>query len=182
MPLTQDDILTIKGIMEELLNPMNVKIEQMRTNIEAMQTNIEAIQTNIEAMTTNIEKTTVAVENIDVRVKRLRTQGRINEIMMRNSLMGVHDTLIPIPNQNGIVPMIEHPTNISQLSQGGSEQMAGGGSSWSTEKSLAFIMEYDEGYETENRGTFESSRRRRHRVASILGVTKAQINFCHFSF
>ena len=107
--------------------------------------------------------------------------------MQSNSQVSRNDALCEVPNKLGVLPSSEHvetPPNLCCLLVAGNEMLPEGATrnSWNKTKSLALLRFYGDPEETDNEDEYsQRSRNRRLRVATKLGITKAQMNFAQLS-
>ena len=87
---------------------------------------------------------------------------------------------VPLPD--GSFPVNECPPSILNLLVAENESLPNnkGTNIWNAEKSLDLIKEYDPGYEIDGDAS-NFSRKRRLKLAMLLGVTSTQLNIAQLS-
>lgn len=105
-------------------------------------------------------------------------------VLQHNASCGRDDPLLCFPPLPGQQP-VEYPPTIAHLIVAGNESLPNGTkNSWNKEKSAALLQSLDPGYHTEDDtdGEFSPrSRNRRLKVAKVLGITRAQLNFAQLT-
>ena len=137
------------------LNPIHEQLTKLQTDLETVKTDLSA----------------VAISNKVLLAK------------MENSTKGRTETLTHVPKPDGSEVSVEYLGCIEQLLVAGNEALPSGPrNTWNSEKSLALIREYDEGYATDGVGDEDKkSRRRRMVLAKHLGVSSSQLNLAQIN-
>ncbi|KAL6074718.1 hypothetical protein QOT17_004110 [Balamuthia mandrillaris] len=111
------------------------------------------------------------VNRLNTEVSTLNTGQKIMFAKQQNMTKGPYEPLEKVLNQEGALPPI-YPPSYSSLLVAGNERNAAG---WKAKQSLALIRFYDPEYESDEEAP-TTSRRRRVKLASCLGITPSQLN------
>ena len=120
------------------------------------------------------------IQMFDEKLKPLHIKSDILSAKLANSQLGRSDKLAKVPKSDGIEPAEPYPNNIMQLLVAGNEKLPDGNkNSWNKKSSRQLLMQYGEDPEaSDNDNEYsESSRYARLKVARVLGVSKAQLNY-----
>ena len=143
---------------------------------------IDAVKQAInDAIKPLVEKVDKVVEKVD---KIIPILGAL-EVKERNSSAGRDEPLEWPPNRETGTPYDpQEPININCLLVAGNEMLPNGQpNSWNRTKSKAALSYYGEGGDSDSEGSEYSatSRARRLRVARVLGISRAQLNFAQLT-
>ena len=156
---------------EKILNEILREIQGINRRLDGMDERFVGINHRLDGMDERFDA-------IDGRLMSLEIQGRVTAAKYENSTKHRGENLARVPKASGNLPTSDYP-KIENLLVSGSEKLPDGTTNaWSASKSLDLIREYEEGYATDGaKGDETRSRPRRLKVAQILGVTVAQLNF-----
>ena len=101
---------------------------------------------------------------------------KIMKSRLHNSTCSLSEVLVKVPLQNGELPHSETPKTISNLALPGDQ-----GNSWTTEKALALIKEYEPDYTEDETEQVYSTRKRGLKLGKLIGVSAIQLNFAEHS-
>ena len=140
----------------------------------------------LTAITAMGEKVTALDEKftaLDEKVTGLHNLQKIAAAKAINSQIGRSDRLVPVPCRDGEIPNVEFPETICHLLVSGNEQLPdGGNNTWNIRKSFALLAAFgDQSDNDTDREDGPTSRRKRLKVAKVLGVTKGQLNFAQMT-
>ena len=159
MTLTNEDIITLRTIITEALVPVTSRLNGLEARLERVETKLNGLETNL----------------------------RVIDMKLRNSTNGRNDKLSKVPKADGSLPSCEYPGSINNLIVSGNELLPGGveKNNWNKAKSLNLILEYEPDYKSDAEGSDSEdssrSRKRRLKVAKLIGITSAQLNFAQLS-
>jgi len=111
---------------------------------------------------------------LDMIENNLCNEIKIVKSRLHNSTCGLREVLVKVPLQNGEFPHSETPDTISNLALPGDQ-----GNSWTTEKALALIKEYEPDY-TEDEQVY-STRKRCLKLGKLIGVSAMQLSIAENS-
>ena len=97
---------------------------------------------------------------------------KIVKSRLHNSICSLREVLVKVPLQNGEFPHSETPETISNMALPGDE-----GNSWTTEKALALIKEYEPDYTEDETEQVYSTRKRAIKLGKLIGVSAMQLSF-----
>ncbi|KAG2432088.1 hypothetical protein HXX76_009015 [Chlamydomonas incerta] len=166
----------IKQLLEDALKPLatKVEVEALSTKVEALSTKVEALSTKFDDLSTKLDKTMVKV---DILVSK-----------QQNSAATRSDRLQVVPRPDGSMPTVDYPESIQQLLVAGNESLPDGQrNTWNKSKSKSLLRQYEDASESESESETDdiedSSKSRAHRlkIARLLGVTNAQLNFAQMT-
>ena len=166
--------LTLNDLNQALaiaLAPINDQLTLIRMDVLTLQTDLGKVQTDLGKVQTDLSAVAIST--------------KILHAKMDNAAKGRTELLTRVPKQDGshVGPNVEYLGCIEQLLVAGNETLPSGNkNSWNSDKSLALIREYDEGYDTDGYGNEEKkSRRRRMVLAKHLGVSSSQLNLAQIN-
>ena len=166
-------------------------VEILRTDVTGLKSDVEILRTDITGLRTDVELLRTDITGLRTDAELLRTDfGRLATDVTRidlrytNSTLGRDDALQRVPLPDGTLPLGEYPVSLAALLVAGNESLPNGQlNTWNAKKSRDLLIQYDPNYETD--GEVEElstrSRNRRLRLARVLGVTRAQLNFAQLS-
>jgi hypothetical protein len=103
---------------------------------------------------------------------------------MYNATLSRQEQLRKVPLEDGSLPTVDYPTTLMELLVAGNEVLPDNTrNAWNKKKSMALLRAYNEDADdsdTDNEYT-SKSRSRRLRVAKVLGITSAQLNFAQLA-
>ena len=145
-----------------------------------------AVTTMREEVTTLREEVTTLREEVTTMREEVTTLQHLQDITAAkaaNALIGRTEPIVRVPCRDGNIPDVEFPPTICHLLVSGNEQLPdGGNNTWNRLKSSALLAAF--GDDSDNDTDTEdglTSRRKRLKVAKVLGVTKAQLNFAQLT-
>lgn len=149
---------------------------------EAIKVAIKPLEDKLDGLKTQVEDLRIHVQGNTKALKDVQGTLSVSVVQAKNSRLSPSDCPTPLPLPQGAL-LLEYPQSLCQLMVGGAELIPGDNqvSGWSRAKSLAFILAYEPDYETDEGAGSDneakrarSSRRRRHKVADMLGYSRAQ--------
>lgn len=153
-----------------ILGEIRADIAGLRTDVDGLRTDVAGLRTDVDGLKTNVARLTKDVTRIDLRYI--------------NSTLGRDDALQRVPLPDGTLPIGEYPASLATLLVAGNESLPNGQlNTWNVTKSRDLLRQYDPDYETDDDVEEGStrSRNRRLRLARVIGVTRAQLNFAQLS-
>ena len=110
---------------------------------------------------------------LDIIEDELYNEINIIKALLHNSMCSSSENLVKVPLKNGALPLNEYPQTISLLA------VPHQSNSVTAEKALALIREYEPDY-TDDESDQVLTRKRRVRLAKLLGISATQLNFAQF--
>ena len=144
----------------------------------------ELLATAIAPIIVRLDLIDERVNNIDDNVHQLVTSVSILNVKSQNSQCGRDDELQVVPLPGGNRPTVAYPKSIANLIVSGNERLPNGTvNNWNSLKSAALIKQYEPDYATDEETQEDTarSRNRRLKLAKLLGVTSAQLNFAQLT-
>jgi hypothetical protein len=189
MTLTEADKLEIAALMSTALQPITERIGAIAGDVAAIAGDVAAITERVGAISGDVAAITERVGAISgdmaattERLNLLHNEFSVVAAKAHNAACSKEDTLKKVPLSDGTVPLSESPQTILNLLVAGKEKLPNGQENiWNSKKSLELIREYDPGYETDEGTNGIFSRKRRLKLAMLLGVTSTQLNIAQLS-
>ena len=174
----------IEKLLDRKLAPIITRLDGLETRFDGLETRFDGLETRFDGLETRFNGLETRFNGLETRLNaRLDTlQSTLDNVVAKqsNSLLSAYDRLQIVKRRNGQHPT-DFPRNVAELLVAGNENLPNGErNQWNKAKSLALLREYgeDEGYESETANEYtHQSRARRKRVAQLIGVTEAQMNF-----
>ncbi|KAG2498931.1 hypothetical protein HYH03_003121 [Edaphochlamys debaryana] len=144
---------------------------------EVLTKHFQDVNKGLEEVKQQVKSNTATLEALKDGLSKMSNSVSQLEAKQHNSASAINEKLRKVPNGNGDLPDIATPETLSQLVVSGAEMMPGKKkvSRWSADDSLALILFYESGYQSEadasgDESTIEerqtkSARHRRLRVA-----------------
>ena len=142
-----------------------------------------ALNAALAPILTALGNMTLTVTALDEKVTALEHIQKIAAAKASNAQIGRSEPLVRVPCRSGDIPDVEFPPTICHLLVSGNEQLPdGGNNTWNIRKSFALLAAFgDQSDNDTDREDGPTSRRKRLKVAKVLGVTKAQLNFAQLT-
>lgn len=185
--LLRTDVTSMKSDIEFLKTDnqlLRTDIAGLRSDVEILRTDVTGLKSDVELLRTDITGLRTDAELLRTDFGRLATDVTRIDLRYTNSTLGRDDALQRVPLPDGTLPLGEYPVSLAALLVAGNESLPNGQlNTWNAKKSRDLLIQYDPNYETD--GEVEElstrSRNRRLRLARVLGVTRAQLNFAQLS-
>ena len=145
-------------------------LREIRADVTGLKADVAGLKADVAGLRTDVERLTRDVTRIDCRYI--------------NSTLGRDDPLQRVPLPDGTLPIGEYPSSLAALLVAGNESLPNGQpNTWNARKSRDLLIQYDPNYETDDdiEEVSTRSRNRRLRLARVIGVTRAQLNFAQLS-
>ena len=158
--LTEADKLIIAALLSTALQPITERLSAIEPRLDAISGDVAAISE---------------------RLNDLHNDFSVVATKAHNAACSKDDTLKKVPLSDGSFPVNDCPQSVLNLLVAGNESLPNGqGNNWNARKSLDLIKEYEPGYETDENAP-NLSRKRRLKLAMLLGVTSTQLNIAQLS-
>ena len=158
--LTEADKLVIAALLSTALQPMTERLNAVEQRLDAISGDVAAISE---------------------RLNDLHNDFSVVATKAHNAACSKDDTLRKVPLSDGSFPVNDCPQSVLNMLVAGNESLPNGqGNNWNARKSLDLIREYEPGYETDENAS-NLSRKRRLKLAMLLGVTSTQLNIAQLS-
>ena len=158
--LTEADQLVIAALLSTALQPITERLDAISGDVAAISGDVTAISE---------------------RLNDLQNDFSVVATKAHNAACSKDDTLKKVPLSDGSFPVNDCPQSVLNLIVAGNESLPNGEvNNWNARKSLDLIKEYEPGYETDENAP-NLSRKRRLKLAMLLGVTSTQLNIAQLS-
>jgi len=166
MPLTADDLESIRQIISQVIKPLEDDVKLLKDDVKLLKDDVKLLKDDVELMK----------RGMDVMNKR-----------QLNSLKGRMDQLEIVPNKEGQLPTAS-PNCVCELIVAGNESLPDTNTrnTWNAKKSKRLLLFYgiqDEESEAEDTDAIKPdlARARRLKVAQAVGVSRTQLNYAQLT-
>ena len=165
------------------LAPILTALGNITLTVTALDKRVTTLDGKVTALDGKVTALDKKVTALDEKVMALQFLQNNAAAKAFNGQIGRSEPLVRVPCRDGDIPDVEFPPTICHLLVSGNEQLPdGGNNTWNIRKSTALLAAFgDESDNDTDREDGPTSRRKRLKVAKVLGVTKAQLNFAQLT-
>ncbi|EFJ44257.1 hypothetical protein VOLCADRAFT_95491 [Volvox carteri f. nagariensis] len=154
----------------------NISIEQIKQllddDLKPIKDELADLSTKVDDLSTKVDKT---MTKVDILVAK-----------QQNSTATRSDRLQVVPRSDGSMPTVDFPESILQLLVADNESLPDGQrNTWNRSKSKVLLRQYEDANEsesdTDDNEQSSKSRAQRLKLARLLGITNAQLNFAQMT-
>ena len=180
------------------LGALDEKVAGLDKRVAGLDERVAGLDKRVAGLDERVAGLDEKVQVLDTKLTGLQMHLKISDAKAINAQIGRSETLLRVSLNDGSYPIIpgsktqenvigrfvEYPTTISHLLVAGNETLPDGGfNNWNKMKSSMLLQAFGEESDNDtDREDGPTSRRRRLKVAKLLGVTKTQLNFAQMTF
>ena len=179
--------------LDERVAGLDKRVAGLDERVVGLDERVVALDERMAGLDERVAGLDEKVQVLDTKLTGLQMHLKISDAKAINAQIGRSETLLRVSLNDGSYPIIpgsktqenvigrfvEYPTTISHLLVAGNETLPDGGlNNWNKKKSSMLLQAFGEESDNDtDREDGPTSRRRRLKVAKLLGVTKTQLNF-----